>query len=124
MNNKNGDFGFMQPVADMQMVASQLIERCRSEHDAFLLCWNKRIVKYSQAAAAGLLGIPPSHFSNMLSGKKYPTWDLRTNLQRLCNNWAIRQYADWQEGIDSFETPEQRRIRDLENQLEQARKAA
>lgn len=122
--NKNKDFGFMQPVADMQVIAGQLIERCRNEHDAFLLCWNKRTVKYSQAAAAGLLGIPPSHFSNMLSGKKYPSWDLRTSMQRLCNNWAIRQYCDMQDGIDSFETPEQRRIRELEGLLIEARRAA
>lgn len=120
----NRDFGFMQEVSGMKLIAHQLVSRCRNEHDAFLLCWNKRVVKYSQAAAASLLSVPPSHFSNMLSGKKYPSWDLCTKLQRLCNNWAIRQYRDMAEGIDSFETPEQRHIRDLEHQLEEARKAA
>jgi hypothetical protein len=120
----NKDFGFMQEVAPMKLIPTQLIERCRNEHDAFLLCWHKRTIKYSQAAAAGILGIPPSHFSNILSGKKYPSWDLRTKLQGLCNNWAIRQYTDLMEGVNSFETPEQRKIRQLEQDLEQARRAA
>ncbi|MFJ1256006.1 hypothetical protein, partial [Cupriavidus sp. CuC1] len=74
--------------------------------------------------AAAILGMPKSHLSNILSGKKYLPFDFRIKFQALCGNWAIRQYEDAVCGFRSVaETQEQRRIRELESQIE-AMKAA
>jgi len=106
-------------------VAEHLIERCRNEHDALLLCWHKRQVPYAQSTAADLLGVPHSHFSNILSGKKYPPWGFTTNLQALCGNWAIRQYRDKAEGFYTVvESPDQRQIRVLTEKLSRLEKVA
>lgn len=115
---------FFEVVGEPQMVADLLIARLRHEADATVLCWAKRRVRYSISDAAAILGMPKSHLSNILSGKKYLPFDFRIRFQALCGNWAIRQYEDSVCGFRSVvETPEQRRIRELESQLE-ALKAA
>src|SRR5688572_23528076 len=97
-----------------------LVKRLRNEKDAVVLCWAKRIRKQlSVRGAAEELGLPASHLSNILSGKKYLPHDFRIKFQKLCGNWAIRQYEDLACGfLTSRDTPEQRRIRELEAQLE------
>jgi hypothetical protein len=121
---KQREMPFFKEVGEPKLLSESLISRLRSEHDALVLCWAKRQVKYSQAAGAALLGIPPSHFSNILSGQKYPPYDMRMKLQALCGNWAIRQYEDMVIGARTeFETPEERELRVLRsrvNELEQA----
>jgi hypothetical protein len=95
-------------------VEEYFVERWRSEHDAIATCWAKRRVRYSVRNAAAMLGIPASHLSNILSGKKYLPNDFRINFQLLCGNWAIRQYEDRVCCfITSRETPEQRELRSL-----------
>ena len=102
-----------------------LIDRCKSEADAVALCWHRRRSKYSLNEAARLLDIPASHMSNILSGKKYLPNGFRGAFQRLCGNWAIRQWEDKTEGFQTVhESPDQRRIRVLESELEHARRAA
>ncbi|WNG69312.1 hypothetical protein [Cupriavidus gilardii] len=115
---------FFEVVGEPEMVPDFLIARLRNEADAVVLCWAKRKVKYTLTDAAVLLGMPKSHLSNILSGKKYLPFDFRIKFQALCGNWAIRQYEDSVCGfVTARETPEQRRIRELESQL-QALKAA
>jgi hypothetical protein len=114
---------FFQQVGEPEMLSELLINRLKSEADAISLCWHKRRVKFSQRGAAVDLGISYSHLSNILSGKKYMPNDKRIQFQCLCGNWAIRQYEDSIIGAKTvFETPEQRRIRELEQEL--ARRAA
>lgn len=116
---------FFEVVGEPQMVSEQLIARLRNEADATVLCWAKRRVRYSLSDAAAILGMPKSHLSNILSGKKYLPFDFRIKFQALCGNWAIRQYEDSICGFRSvIETPEQRRIRELESQIEALRSAA
>lgn len=96
-------------------------DHCHTEHDAVLLCWNRRRVKYVRATAADLLGMPHSHLSNILNGKKYPPYDFRRVFQLLCGNWAIRQWNDMQEGfVMRLETPLERENRELKQQLRKA----
>ncbi|CAG2126857.1 hypothetical protein LMG31506_00207 [Cupriavidus yeoncheonensis] len=115
---------FFEVVGEPEMVAQLLIARLRHEADATVLCWAKRRVRYSISDAAAILGMPKSHLSNILSGKKYLPFDFRIRFQALCGNWAIRQYEDSVCGFVSMrETAEQRRIRELESQIE-ALKAA
>lgn len=115
---------FFDVVGDPEKLPEYLIARCRNECDAVVLCWNRRKVKYSLTDAALYMGMPKSHLSNILSGKKYLPFDFRVRFQALCGNWAIRQYEDAVCGFESERiTPDQRRIRELESQL-QALKAA
>ncbi len=102
------------------------ISRCRSEKDAVLLCWAKRTRKGLTARqAAEELGLQPSHMSNILGGSKYLPHDFRIRFQRMCGNWAIRQYEDMACGfLTQKETPEQRRIRILEAENLQLRRSA
>ena len=118
------DFGGVSLASEPRLIAEHLVTRCRGEHDAWMLCWHMRTVKYTERHAAALLEISASHFCNILSGKKYPRWDLRDAFERLCGNRAVSQFAALQMGARFiFETAEQHRIRELEAQLE-ARKAA
>jgi hypothetical protein len=115
---------FFEVVGEPEMVASFLIARLRNETDAIVLCWAKRRVRYSMSDAAATLGMPKSHLSNILSGKKYLPNDFRIKFQALCGNWAIRQYEDAVCGFTTIrETAEQRRIRELESELEALRAA-
>lgn len=114
-------------IGEPTFLPEMIMGRIDTEADAFAWCWAMRRIKaMSLTETARYLGVPKSHLSQMLSGKKYPKWDLRIDFQRLCGNWAIRQYEDRRCGLTtSRETPEQRRIRELEQRLADAeRKAA
>ncbi len=113
------EMGFFQLVAKTEMLNDSLVSRCKSENDAILLCWNKRRVKYGVREAARILGVPASHFSNILNGKKYLPNGFQVTFQVLCGNWAIRQYEDLTIGATThFETPEQQQIKLLKAELE------
>lgn len=113
----NRELPLLQEVSGPEWLADYLIARCKSEADATALCWHMRRVKYGMCEAARLLGMPCSHLSNIVSGKKYlPN---RAAFQRLCGNWAIRQFEDMQEGFETVRiTPEQREIKRLKAELE------
>lgn len=113
-------------MIEPEWVADLLVQRCRSEGDAVALCWAKRTRKgMTLRQAAEELTIPASHLSNILSGKKYLPHDFRIRFQQLCGNLAIRQYEDHAYGFRTLrETPEQRRIRELEAQLEKVARTA
>jgi hypothetical protein len=108
----------LQAMKAPEWLPEYFIGRLRNEHDAVLLCWNKRRIKYSMSDAAALLGLPKSHLSNILAGKKYLPYDMRIKFQTFCGNYAIRQYEDKAMGFKTItETPELRRIRELESQV-------
>lgn len=116
---------FFEVVGEPEMIAPYLIAKLRNETDAIVLCWAKRRVRYSISDAAATLGMPKSHLSNILSGKKYLPNDFRLKFQAFCGNWAIRQYEDAVCGFTSVrETPEQREIRELRSKLEALEAAA
>jgi hypothetical protein len=115
---------FFQLLAKTKMLNAYLVSKCQSESDALLLCWNQRRTKHTLTRASEILGIPKSHLSNILNGKKYPPYDMRVAFQILCGNWAIRQFEDYVIGAETkFETPEQQEIKRLRAQIE-AQKAA
>ena len=113
-------------VQEPEWLSDVLVARCRSEKDSVVLCWAKRSRKgLTVRQAAEELGVPPSHLSNILSGKKYLPHGFRVKFQQLCSNWAIRQYEDMVCGfVTQKETPEQRRIRQLEAELTEVRRTA
>lgn len=116
----------MQEVGSPSFLPESIVSRLTSEADAVQWCWAMRRIKaMTMTEAARHLGVPKSHLSNILAGKKYPAWGMRLELQRLCGNWLIRQWEDRAAGlITERETPEQRRIRELEQQLAQAERRA
>jgi hypothetical protein len=113
----NRDLPLIAEIKGPGELPEYLIARCKNETDAVMLCWHVRRVKYGVREAARLLDMPASHLSNVISGKKYlPHNSVR--FQQLCGNWAIRQWQDKQAGfLTVTETPEQRRIRELESEL-------
>lgn len=115
----------MGVVAAPEWLNPMWIDRCRDEADAVALCWAKRRVKYSLTHAAALMDMPKSHLSQILSGKKYLPNGFRGRFQRLCGNWAIRQWEDKAEGFSTvLESPEQQEIRRLKAQLAAKERAA
>lgn len=109
-------------LSEPEWLSDMLIARLRSEKDAVVLCWAKRVRRHlTLRRAAEELSLQPSHLSNIVSGKKYLPHDFRIKFQKLCGNWAIRQYEDRACGfLTQKETPEQRRIRELEAELQLA----
>jgi len=119
------EMGLLQQIKDPEWLPEYLIGRLRNEHDSVLLCWNKRRIKYSMSDAAALLGLPKSHLSNILAGKKYLPYDMRVRFQTFCGNFAIRQYEDKTMGFKTVtETPLERENRELRSKLEALEKAA
>jgi transcriptional regulator with XRE-family HTH domain len=119
----------LQTVGEPEWAPESLMKHVRTEADAVAYCWSRRRIKaMTQAEAARYLGMPKSHFSNILAGKKYLPWGKRAELQMLCGNWIIRQWEDRELGfVTTRETPEQREIRVLRQQVarqEQERMAA
>lgn len=108
-------------VGEPAWLPESIVARFTSEADAFAWCWSLRRIKaMTMTEAARHLGVPKSHLSQAIAGGKYPRWDMRIAFQRLCGNWAIRQYEDRQCGFHTVrETAAERRIRELEQQVQQ-----
>jgi transcriptional regulator with XRE-family HTH domain len=106
----------LQEIGEPEFLPESVVSRITCEADAVAWCWALRRVKgMGVTEAARYLGMPKSHLSNILNGKKYPPYGARIELQRLCGNWLIRQWEDRHCGfVTNRETPEQRRIRELE----------
>jgi hypothetical protein len=116
----------LQEVGDPSFVPEAVLARVHSESEAVQWCWALRRIKgMGVTEAARYLGMPKSHLSNIINGKKYLPWGKRLELQRLCGNWLIRQWEDRECGfVTKMETPEQRRIRELEQRLVVAERRA
>lgn len=110
----------LQEVGEPAFLPESIVARIETEADAVAWCWAMRRVKgMTMTEAARHLGMPKSHFSNIIAGKKYPPYGARVAMQRLCGNWLIRQWEDRHCGfVTNRETPEQRRIRELEAKVQ------
>lgn len=109
----------LQEIGEPVFLPESIVSRVESEADAVAWCWAMRRIKgMGVTEAARYLGMPKSHLSNILSGKKYLPFGVRVELQRLCGNWLIRQWEDRHCGfVTKQDTPDQRRIRELEAKL-------
>jgi hypothetical protein len=116
----------LQEVGEPVWLPDSIVVRLTSEADAFAWCWALRRIKaLTVTEAARHLGVPKSHLSQALAGKKYPRWDMRIDFQRLCGNWAIRQYEDRRCGfVTARQSPEERRIRELLAQVNDLQRRA
>jgi hypothetical protein len=109
----------LQEVGDPKFLPESLVSRIQTEAEAVSWCWaHRRIKAMGVTEAARYLGMPKSHLSNILSGKKYLPWGKRIELQRLCGNWLIRQWEDRHCGfVTQQETPLERENRELKARL-------
>lgn len=109
----------LQEIGEPAFLPEYVVSRMKDEADAVSYCWAQRRIKgMGVTEAARYLGVPKSHLSNILNGKKYLPWGKRLELQRLCGNWAIRQWEDRQAGfVTQRETPEQRENRQLKARI-------
>jgi hypothetical protein len=117
----------LQEIGDVRFLPESIVSRLGSEAEAVAWCWAQRRIKgMGVTEAARYLGMPKSHLSNILNGKKYLPFGKRIELQRLCGNWLIRQWEDRQCGfITQQDSPLERENRQLRAQLEdQQRRAA
>lgn len=116
----------LQQVGEPRFLSEALVARIRTEEEAVAWCWaHRRIKAMGVTEAARHLGMPKSHLSNILAGKKYLPFGARVALQRLCGNWLIRQWEDRHCGFLTIpETPEKRRIRELEAKVQELEMAA
>jgi transcriptional regulator with XRE-family HTH domain len=112
----------LQEIGEPEFLSESVVARLQDEADAVAWCWALRRIKgMGVTEGARYLGMPKSHLSNILNGKKYLPFGKRVELQRLCGNWLIRQFEDRQCGfVTKRETPEQRQIRELEARLADA----
>lgn len=74
-----------------------LIESCKNDADAVCMCLDNRIRKMQEGEIAWHLGLKRAQLSKVKMGLAKLSRDQEVILQRLCSNWAIRQYAEMRE---------------------------
>lgn len=110
----------LQEIGEPSFHSELLISRIRDEAEAVQYVWaHRRIKGMGVTEAARYLGMPKSHLSNILSGKKYLPWGKRIELQRLCGNWILRQ---WEDRVCGFVTTQETAL-ERENRLLKAKVA-
>ncbi|KGC12816.1 hypothetical protein DM48_334 [Burkholderia gladioli] len=75
----------------------QLIASCKDYSDAVCLCLESRLRRIREGEIAEYLGFSAPHLAKVKGGRGYLTTDQELILQRLCSNWAIKQYAEMRE---------------------------
>jgi hypothetical protein len=96
----------LQEIGEPDFLPASVVARVQDEADAVAWCWALRRVKgMSVTEAARHMGMPKSHLSNILSGKKYLPFGKRVELQRLCGNWLVRQWEDRTCGFQTVRDP-------------------
>lgn len=116
----------LQEVGEPSFVPEAILSRIQSESDAVQWCWALRRIKgMGVTEAARYLGMPKSHLSNIINGKKYLPWGKRIDLQRLCGNWIIRQWEDRECGfVTQAESPLDRQNRALQQRVAELERRA
>lgn len=103
-------------------VPIEFIKACKDELAALNLCMN--LSNLSDEAIREKLEIDKGHFSRMRKGRGNFPANKRLRLMALCGNRAPVQFEALHLNCDLVEKSKDALIRDLEAQLEQARKSA
>lgn len=112
----------LQEVAKPVLLPESDIRLCTTFRDSLGLCIQRSRVRRTQNDLAGLAGIHATQFSKIIHGAKGQDWNLPGDaiekIETACGNLAMTQYlASKHDGRIVLETPEQRRIRELEERL-------
>ena len=100
----------------------EIVKACRDELAALNLCIN--LSGLSDEAIYTELAIDKGHFSRMRKGRGNFPANKRLKLMSICGNRAPVQFEALHLNCDLVEKSKDAVIRELERQLEQARKAA
>jgi len=74
-----------------------LIVSCKDYTDAVRLCLDKRIRKMQEGEIAAYLGLKRAQLAKVKMNLAKLSSDQEALLQRLCSNWAIKQFRDMEE---------------------------
>jgi hypothetical protein len=103
-------------------VPLEFIKACKDELEALNLCMN--LSHLSDETIRDCLDIDKGHFSRIRKGRGNFPANKRLRLMALCGNRAPVQFEAFHLNCDLVEKSKDALIRELESQLEQARKAA
>jgi hypothetical protein len=105
-----------------QDVPAELIRCCKDELAALNLCMN--LSNLSDEAIREALVIDKGHFSRLRKGRGNFPSNKRIELMGLCGNRAPAQFEAYKLNCDLVDKSKDAQIRELEDQLNQLRRAA
>lgn len=121
-NYSQREMAFLTEARKAVDVPLEFVKACRDELAALNLCIN--LSNLSDETIREKLGIDKGHFSRMRKGRGNFPANKRLHLMALCGNRAPVQFEALHLNCDLVEKSKDAVIRELERQLEQARKAA
>ena len=121
--------GMLGYVPRPELLPDGDIALCKTFRDALGLCIQRSRVRRAMRDLAAEAGIHPTQFSKILHGAKGQKWTLdpeRINaLEWACGNRALTQWLALQADLRVIpDSPEARRIRELEATIEQLQRRA
>jgi len=89
---KQMEIPILQELKQAEVAPWDLVERCRDEHDALMLCIQLSRTRYTAKQFAEHLDIDPGHWSRIRSGDAHFPTNKRLQLMQLCGNLAPMQF--------------------------------
>jgi hypothetical protein len=121
-NYSQREMAFLTEARRAVDVPIEFVKACKDELAALNLCIN--LSNLSDETIREKLGIDKGHFSRMRKGRGNFPANKRLHLMALCGNRAPVQFEALHLNCDLVEKSKDALIRELERQLEQAKKAA
>lgn len=119
------EMAFFAELPEPELLPESCIDRCRDEHDALMLCIERRRVKYPFRVIAEQLGIDKGHLSRIMAGEAHFPTTKRMQLMALCGNYAPLQFEARSAGFTlAKRDPRAEKIQALEAELLQLRASA
>ena len=103
----------------MEFAPIELIKTCRHRLDAIRLCI--QLSRLSDESICDELAIDKGHFSRMMKGSANFQDSKANKLMQVCGNYAPLQYEAWSNGFELVAQEKDARIRELEQQLAEAK---
>lgn len=113
---------FFSALKEPELVDHALVETCRDELMAINRCMD--LSGLANEVLADSLGIDPGHFSRIRRGRGHFPTKLRLKLMYLCGNKLPSQYEAWRMGDRLEPISKDEKIRRLERELADAKRAA
>jgi len=121
-NYSQREMAFLTEARRATDVPIEFVRACKDELAALNLCIN--LSNLSDETIREKLGIDKGHFSRMRKGRGNFPANKRLHLMAICGNRAPVQFEALHLNCDLVERSKEQRIRELEAELEMARKAA
>jgi hypothetical protein len=118
-----------QVTHELRELDARLVAQCDTEQRAFHLCVDQSTVYRSQASIADLLGMQKGDFNCALNADindrpKYLSRTRQIQLQKICGNRAIDQWADlYEKGLLACQKSKEARRAELLRELKEIESA-